>query len=343
MASITQQNGNPMVRQNDTPVPKMEGKESGRSFAEYVKLVGCSLVVTLLLIVDFYSISMKYCILQLHPVVNFILLFISLTLLAYVEALHYGAVAIEKWDMSKYAEQYPRVVKLHSLVDTPKKLKQFLVGRQFFVIFVVFLIAEITSFPYIPDDFAGLPKIVVIIFIRTGLPGVALVLTFGQLISQLFVEEYTVEFLNLPGNEFVVRLSLAAEYIGVCNFSWLLYHISSRLCCKSVMRARAELPMINSENGMRLSTEDASPPLSPTQQIRGPDFDLGVDHVTMPTAFDMFKYIWSTVVTLGSIVIVMYGISIRESLLPVGIAETYFIFAFALTLLFYLEGLMIGM
>jgi hypothetical protein len=48
----------------------------------------------------------------------------------------------------------------------------------------------------------------VLIVFQIGLPGVALVLTYGQLVSQIFVEEFTLQFLNLPGCEFVVRLSL---------------------------------------------------------------------------------------------------------------------------------------
>ena len=73
-------------------------------------------------------------------------MFGCLLLLAYVEALHYAVVSVEKWDMSQYAERYPRAVKCHSFVDTPEKVKKFLVGRQFFVIFVVFLLAQITTF-----------------------------------------------------------------------------------------------------------------------------------------------------------------------------------------------------
>ena len=49
--------------------------------------------------------------------------------------------------MTQYKEKFPRAVKCHALVNTPQKVKQFLVGRQFFVIFVVFLLAQITSFP----------------------------------------------------------------------------------------------------------------------------------------------------------------------------------------------------
>lgn len=116
------------------------------NICEKIKLVIASMAVFLLILIVFVGVSLTYCILKLFPVANFILMFGALILLAYVEALHYAAVAVEKWDMTAYAERYPRAVKCHSFVDTPEKVKKFLVGRQFFVIFVVFLLAQITTF-----------------------------------------------------------------------------------------------------------------------------------------------------------------------------------------------------
>jgi hypothetical protein len=101
--------------------------------------------------------------------------------------LHYAVVSVEKWDMSQYAESYPRAVKCHKLVDTPEKVKKFLVGRQFFVLFVVFLIASITSFEHMPEDYMGLPPTLTLVVIRTGVPGVFLTLTIGQLVSSHFL------------------------------------------------------------------------------------------------------------------------------------------------------------
>jgi hypothetical protein len=120
---------------------------------ERIKLVVVSIVVFLLILVVFIGIANNYCVLQIHPVANFILLFLALTLLAYCEALHYAVVAVEKWDMSVHQERFPRAYKTYKLVDTATKVKKFLVGRQFFVIFVVFLISQITSFPNIPQNF----------------------------------------------------------------------------------------------------------------------------------------------------------------------------------------------
>jgi hypothetical protein len=68
--------------------------------------------------------------------------------------------------------------------------------------------SQIASFPDIPKNFGNLPSIVVLLLFQIGLPGVALVLTYGQLVSQIFVEEFTLQFLNMYGTEFVVRLSL---------------------------------------------------------------------------------------------------------------------------------------
>ena len=110
--------------------------------------------------------------------------------------------------------------------------------------------------PHIPHDFGGLPPTFILLILQIGLPGVALVLTFGQLVSQIYVEEYTLQFLNLYGCEFVVRLALAAEWIGICHFSWLLFHTASRIACYSVRKAQLELDAA-ARNSARANSTDA--------------------------------------------------------------------------------------
>ena len=79
-----------------------------RSFVcEKIKLVLGACIVNLLVVVVFVGVAKGYCVLQIPAIVNFILLFLALTLLAYCEALHYAIVSIEKWDMSEvYAISY---------------------------------------------------------------------------------------------------------------------------------------------------------------------------------------------------------------------------------------------
>eukprot|EP01039_Chlorochromonas_danica_P000389 gene389-422_t len=313
-------------------------------WCERIKLFIGTCAVTLLIIVLFVGVALGYSVLEAPPPANFVLLFFGLLLLAYVEALHYACVAVEKWDMSIYAERFPRAMKCQKLVDSPEKVKKFLVGRQFFVIFVVFLISEITTFPSIPDNFAGLPSLLVLILIETGLPGVFLTLTVGQLISQIYVEEFTLQFLNLYGCEFIIHLCLGAEYIGVCNFSWLLYGVVSHFLCYKVRKVRQAMDS-GKHKFVELSTPGTTPlngPMSPTELNRGPDYESGLPTYTNLTIFDYVKYFWSTGVTMGSVVIILYGISIEAYVLPTPMPAAYILLIVLLGILFYLEGLMIA-
>lgn len=138
--------------------------------------------------------------------------------------------------------------------------------------------------------------------------------------------------MNLYGVEFITRLCLFAEWIGVCHFSWLLFQITSRLACGSVMRAQKTLD----------SSDVLVPPSSPTALNREPDFKSALVSDRPLTIFDLCRYTWSTALTLLGIVIIMYGISERYYVFPTPVGATYALLFAGLTGLFYLEGLMIG-
>jgi hypothetical protein len=97
--------------------------------------------------------------------------------------------------------------------------------------------------------------------------------------------------------------------------------------------------MIDAENNTQVEiyTEE---PMSPTEKIRGSDFDTGIKK-----SFDWFDYprfLWSTCATLGAMVVVCYGISKKVYVLPVPVYVAYIVAICMLTVLFYLEGLMIA-
>jgi hypothetical protein len=185
--------------------------------------------------------------------------------------------------------------------------------------------------------------------IETGLPGVFLTLTVGQLISQIYVEEFTMQFLNLPGCESIIRLCLGAEWIGVCNFSWLLYGVTSHLLCSKVRRVRQ---VMDANEKKTAQIHGGSIELVPGQHNQNGTITSSPNHGSLAevdrpfyetlTWFDYLKYLWSTVVTLGSVVIICYGISIKAYILPTPIPAAYILAIVLLTILFYLEGLMIA-
>lgn len=143
--------------------------------------------------------------------------------------------------------------------------------------------------------------------------------------------------MNLYGCEFVIRLSLGAEWIGICNFSWLLYGTVSYLACFKVRQAQQT--MESSKSNDHFLVPDV---LSPTEKIRGPNYDNGMPKWNKLNWFDYLKYTWSTVATLGSLAIIFYGISIQAYVLPTPVPSAYIIAICLLIILFYLEGLMIA-
>ena len=241
---------------------------------EIVKYTWSTCLVCFSLCVIFYSVSKRYCVLQTHPAILFLVLFSATTLLGYVEALHYANVSVEKWDMTPYKTRFPRACETQKLVKTNKLVQQFLVGRQFFVIFVVFAIAQITAFPYIDPELWGMPKTFVLIFCQIGVPGVMWVLTIGQLIPQLYVEEFTLPFLDLYGCYAVTRICFAAEWIGICHFSWILFHTVSTLLFGFIVETAAsptnEFAVIAADDLVAdpENTVRGGPPQAPALTIR---------------------------------------------------------------------------
>lgn len=97
--------------------------------------------------------------------------------------------------------------------------QRFLVGRQFWVIFVVFVAAQITTFPTLQ---LPLPRWLFVVLIETGLPGALVVLALGQLMPQLITATHPVSMLNAPGSWLVVKFALTLEALGVTNFAWVV-------------------------------------------------------------------------------------------------------------------------
>ena len=317
-------------------------ERSGYFLVEWFLYGLFTIIVTLSILVICHGIVQDWCVLKFNPAALFIILILALTLLAYVEALHYSNVSVERWDMSVYQEKFPRACKVQLLVNSNVKVQRFLVGRQFFVIFVVFIIAQCTTLPSTPVDYLGMPTGLVLGLVRSGLPGIMLTLTIGQLVPQLFVEEFTLPFMNLYGCWFVTQLAFFAEFIGVCNFSWLLFYIVDHVFYGEQQQAPVvTLNQPGAQNNASVPSAEAALAEPAAGFMSNEESAMAEEHKIRLGWFDICKYIWSTAFTGFAFVVVGFGISKHYSVLPVPVPALYIIFILALTLLFYLEGLMI--
>lgn len=177
-----------------------------------------------------YCIAMDFAALPGHPALHYVLFVFSLVLLAYLEGLQVAILALEHITPSTIPAKCVRARASHALATGQRGLnvQRFLVGRQFFVVFVVFLSAQLTTYPGLPKD--SLPQWLYVAVINTGLPGALVVLAFGQLMPQLVAATHPMTVMNLVGAKQVIMLALGFEFVGVTHFSWLLTMIV-KTCC----------------------------------------------------------------------------------------------------------------
>ena len=139
-------------------------------------------------------------------------------------------VATQYWDKESWKDAYPAAYKCHEIVNRPNNMKRFIIGRQFFTVLVVFLIAQCSTFPYWPSG--NIDTSVFWVFVKSGLVGVFVVLAFGQLLPELLAAEYPLRFLNMPGSLFIVRCSMFFDQAAVGHAAWLVYYLVRPMVCK---------------------------------------------------------------------------------------------------------------
>jgi hypothetical protein len=200
-----------------------EGEMDATKACDYIRYAFGTILTAISTVIIVYSIAAGHAALPGHPGIQYPLLVFDLTLLAYLEGLQVAILALEKVRTSTMVD-LKRAAASHKLALARRGLnvQRFLVGRQFFVVFVVFLCAQLTTYRTLNQDMTFLPPVLYTILIETGLPGALIVLAFGQLMPQLVAATHPITFMNLPGTWSVIQLCLCFETVGVTHFSWVL-------------------------------------------------------------------------------------------------------------------------
>jgi hypothetical protein len=185
------------------------------------------------LFIIFYGISIEAYVLPSPSGGTYIIFFLFLTLLFYLEGLMIAIVATQYWDKESFKEAYPRAYMLHELVNRPDNVKRFIIGRQFCTVLANFMLGQCTTMDAFPSD--GYNPIGFYIIVKSGLVGVLVVLAFAQLMPELLAAEYPLRFMNLYGSYTVVCTSLLFDTIGVGHCAWTVYFVTRQFCCKSAM------------------------------------------------------------------------------------------------------------
>eukprot|EP00301_Raphidiophrys_heterophryoidea_P007415 c12873_g1_i1.p1 GENE.c12873_g1_i1~~c12873_g1_i1.p1 ORF type:complete len:663 (+),score=223.06 c12873_g1_i1:47-1990(+) len=118
----------------------------------------------------------------------------------YLEGMNLCVLALEKVPNEQVAVINPNAVAAHKLISADgDSVRRFLLGRQFCVVWMDFLINEIG-----------------------GLYSVAITVFLAQVMSQIVAATNPCYWMALPGARFMLLLSLSVERIGVCHFGWVV-------------------------------------------------------------------------------------------------------------------------
>ncbi len=154
-------------------------------------------------------------------------------LLAALEGSQISIVSLRTKDLTPLHKEYPRTAEIQSTTQKTSESQKYLAGRQFFVIFVVFLIAQSTSFPdataYLPASVSPFLKHVPLLdltLLKLGFLGAFVTLWFGQLAPQFYANKNPQAMLNVVGMKSVVKLCFLFESFGFTRpGGWLVSHL----------------------------------------------------------------------------------------------------------------------
>jgi len=162
-----------------------------------------------------------------------LILFITILFwLGVMEGLQVALVELKRQDPQTYRHSHPHAYKLGQMAAKGDNVERFLMGRQMFVVFIVFFAAKLTAihsesgddflFP-IPDWFRS-------IFLETGILACVLVVILAQLMPQIIAAKHPVAFLEFwimrPGYYACIFL----ESTGITHITWVLSHFIAYLC-----------------------------------------------------------------------------------------------------------------
>ena len=123
---------------------------------------------------------------------------------------------LKRQNPQTYRHSHPRAYKLGQAAQKSDNVEKFLMGRQMFVVFIVFFSAKLTTihsdsyedflFP-IPDWFRT-------VFLETGILACVLVVILAQLMPQIVAAHYPVAFLEFSIMKYGYYACIFLEWTG---------------------------------------------------------------------------------------------------------------------------------
>jgi len=165
---------------------------------------------------------------DVHPVLALVAFWGGLLWLSMVEGGQASMVGLPPIDRSLYKESHPIT---HAICEWGHKgdnLERYLMGRQFMVLAIVFIINR-SGAPLANADVLGLPEIVNNIFLGSGLAMILATCMIGQLNTQVNASHCMLDYVNTHFMTFTLYVAMGIEASGLLHVSYLIQYVVSGL------------------------------------------------------------------------------------------------------------------
>jgi len=162
---------------------------------------------------------------------SLIIFIMVLFLLGVMEGLQIALVELKRQEPESYKDSHPKAYKLGQYAMKGDNVERFLMGRQVFVVCLVFFAAKLTTIHgnsesgflfYVPDWVQAL-------FLETGLLACVVVVIIAQLMPQIVASLYPTQFLELIVMRPAYWACICLETSGITHICWVLAWLMGKM------------------------------------------------------------------------------------------------------------------
>jgi Silicon transporter len=167
------------------------------------------------------------------PGAAFVIFWFLICWLAMMEGGQGALVGLQPIDKSRYADTHPRSLKCTTLAHNGDNMERFIVGRQFLVVFVVFIV-NMMGTPIKNASVLNMNDLMTSIFLENGVAMILTTLMIGQLTAQVNAAGCQLDFINNYFMLFTTYVSLAIEKSGLLHSVYLVQILFSKIAGKPI-------------------------------------------------------------------------------------------------------------
>jgi len=172
---------------------------------------------------------------ETNPWVALIVCILAIVWLSMIEGQQASLVGLPPVDPDLYKDSHPITYKNAALAFKGDNLDRYLMGRQFMVLLVVFVINQCGG-PLDPTvDVLGLPDGVKLVFLDIGLGMVIFTCILGQLTTQVNASYHMIDFIDNYFALFTLYVTMIVEFSGIMHSSYLIQNILSAISGKPII------------------------------------------------------------------------------------------------------------